>query len=208
MKPGLGSSTSVGRQSSIETKTNSVPVTHATGGQRGRGLCTLGRWLHTCISPIHKCELMRPIVKCCEYLRIQNDRRTRGRRMCLLVHLHRRDVGHGHVRSRGRRTVGQSRVGQSPSFLRFLADVGVGVLFRAPAAVWNILDSTRVCLVPITPRKRVLHVRYRSIAARIRVWEEAVPWPESAAPRGTAWSSGRSERSRGARGAMEVATLT
>ena len=28
--------------------------------------------------------------------------------MCLLVHLHRRDAGHGHVRSRGRRTVGQS----------------------------------------------------------------------------------------------------
>ena len=43
----------------------------------------------------------------------------RGRQMCLLVHLHRRDAGHGHVRSRGRRTVGQSRVGKSPNFLRF-----------------------------------------------------------------------------------------
>ena len=37
----------------------------------------------------------------------------------------------------------------------------------APAALWIILNSTRVCLVLITPRKGVLHVRYRSIAARI-----------------------------------------
>ena len=54
-------------------------------------------------------------------------------RHCLLVHLHRRDAGHGHVHSRGRRTVGQSRVGQSPSSLRFwwTSGSGVGVLFRA-----------------------------------------------------------------------------
>ena len=39
--------------------------------------------------------------------------------------------------------------------------------FSALEPLWNILNSTRVRLVPITPRKGVLHVRYRSIAARI-----------------------------------------
>ena len=40
--------------------------------------------------------------------------------------------------------------------------------FSAFQPLWNILNSTRVCLVPITPRKGVLHVRYRFIAARIK----------------------------------------
>ena len=35
--------------------------------------------------------------------------------------------------------------------------------FSALQPLWNILNSTRVCLVPITPLKGVLHVRYRSI---------------------------------------------
>ena len=37
--------------------------------------------------------------------------------------------------------------------------------FSAFEPLWNILNSTRMCLVPITPRKGVLHARYISIAA-------------------------------------------
>ena len=39
--------------------------------------------------------------------------------------------------------------------------------FSALQPLWNILNSPRVCLVPIIPRKGILRVRYRSIAARI-----------------------------------------
>ena len=60
---------------------------------------------------------------------------------CLLVHLHRRDAGHGHVRSRGRRTVGQSRVGQSPIFprsWRTSGSVGRSECFSALQPLWKI----------------------------------------------------------------------
>ena len=53
----------------------------------------------------------------------------------------------------------------TPSFLRFWWRPGSGSEYiSALEPLRNILNSTRVCLVPITPRKGVLHVRYRSIS--------------------------------------------
>ena len=67
--------------------------------------------------------------------------------------------------------------------------------FSALQPLWNILNShvnsTRVCLVPITPRKGVLHVRYRSIAARITRSSRDRRFTKPMASR---WSADRDQR--------------